>query len=113
MNIAKASQAASTGDRLLLLRTMQRWSGSSWPRFTPLWTSGIQAPAELAIGVTAFLLLVFWRVPLWLVLILGGRPPHHGSAGAIVGWVLGGGGRACLVWVHPTSFSAPPGPPRP
>ncbi|MGH6812878.1 MAG: chromate efflux transporter [Methylocella sp.] len=39
--------------------------------YTPVWTSAILAPADLGLGVMAFLLLVFWRVPPWLVVILG------------------------------------------
>jgi chromate transporter len=39
--------------------------------YTPVWTSGIQASADFAIGLAAFLLLVFWRVPPWFVVILG------------------------------------------
>jgi chromate transporter len=39
--------------------------------YSPVWTSGIQAPADFGIGLAAFLLLVFWRVPPWMVVILG------------------------------------------
>jgi chromate transporter len=39
--------------------------------YNPVWTSAINSPADFAIAVTAFLLLVFWRVPPWLVVILG------------------------------------------
>ena len=39
--------------------------------YTPVWTSGIAAPRDFAMGIAAFLLLVFWRVPPWLVVILG------------------------------------------
>jgi chromate transporter len=39
--------------------------------YNPVWTSAIQAPADFGIGLAAFLLLVFWRVPPWLVVILG------------------------------------------
>jgi chromate transporter len=39
--------------------------------YTPVWTSAIGAPADFAIGVVAFLLLTFWRVPPWLVVVLG------------------------------------------
>jgi chromate transporter len=39
--------------------------------YTPVWTSAINAPADFALGVVAFLLLVMWRVPPWLVVILG------------------------------------------
>jgi chromate transporter len=39
--------------------------------YTPVWTSAIFAPADFAIGIVAFLLLVMWRVPPWLVVVLG------------------------------------------
>ncbi len=39
--------------------------------YNPVWTSGIQGSADFGIGLVAFLLLVFWRVPPWLVVLLG------------------------------------------
>ena len=39
--------------------------------YNPVWTSGIQGSRDFGIGLVAFLLLVFWRVPPWLVVILG------------------------------------------
>jgi chromate transporter len=39
--------------------------------YTPVWTSAIFSAADFALGVVAFLLLVFWRVPPWLVVVLG------------------------------------------
>jgi chromate transporter len=39
--------------------------------YAPVWTSAIFAPADFGVGVLAFLLLVMWRVPPWLVVILG------------------------------------------
>ena len=39
--------------------------------YTPVWTSAILGPADFAIGLAAFLLLAFWKVPPWLVVILG------------------------------------------
>jgi chromate transporter len=39
--------------------------------YTPVWTSAIFGPADFALGIVAFLLLVMWRVPPWLVVILG------------------------------------------
>ena len=39
--------------------------------YTPVWTSAIHAPADFAIGVCAFLLLAFWRVPPWIVVVIG------------------------------------------
>jgi chromate transporter len=39
--------------------------------YRPVWTSAILGPADFALGILAFLLLVMWRVPPWLVVILG------------------------------------------
>jgi len=39
--------------------------------YTPVWTSAILTPVDFAIGLAAFLLLAFWKVPPWLVVILG------------------------------------------
>ena len=39
--------------------------------YTPVWTSAIFSAADFGLGVLAFLLLVFWRTPPWLVVILG------------------------------------------
>jgi chromate transporter len=39
--------------------------------YTPVWTSAIFSPADFGLGILAFLLLVFWRAPPWLVVILG------------------------------------------
>jgi len=39
--------------------------------YTPVWTSAIRRPADVAIGILAFLLLVVWRLPPWLVVLLG------------------------------------------
>jgi chromate transporter len=39
--------------------------------YNPVWTSAIHAPADFAIAVIALLLLVSWKAPPWLVVILG------------------------------------------
>jgi chromate transporter len=39
--------------------------------YTPVWTSAILGPKDFALGALAFLLLVFWKAPPWLVVILG------------------------------------------
>lgn len=39
--------------------------------YHPVWTSGVQTPSHAALGLAAFLLLVFWRWPPWLVVVLG------------------------------------------
>ncbi len=38
--------------------------------YTPVWTSAIARPADVALGLAAFGLLMFWRLPPWLVVIL-------------------------------------------
>jgi chromate transporter len=53
--------------------------------YHPVWTSAISAPADFAIAIAAFLLLVLWAVPPWLVVILGA------VAATIVAWVPGSG----------------------
>ncbi|WP_370646304.1 chromate efflux transporter [Methylocystis sp. SB2] len=39
--------------------------------YTPVWTSAILGPADFGLGLLAFILLVLWRTPPWLVVILG------------------------------------------
>ncbi len=39
--------------------------------YNPVWTGAIQAPADFAIAVIALLLLASWKVPPWLVVVLG------------------------------------------
>ncbi len=39
--------------------------------YQPVWTSAILGPRDFVLGLVAFLLLSFWRVPPWLVVILG------------------------------------------
>jgi chromate transporter len=39
--------------------------------YTPVWTSAILSRTDFGIGIAAFLLLVFWRVPPWIVVVLG------------------------------------------
>ena len=38
--------------------------------YDPVWTSAIHAPGDFALAIAAFTLLVFWKVPPWLVVIL-------------------------------------------
>ena len=53
--------------------------------YHPVWTSAISAPADFAIAIAAFLLLVLWAVPPWLVVILGA------VAATMVAWLPGSG----------------------
>jgi chromate transporter len=39
--------------------------------YTPVWTSAIYGPADFGLGVVAFFLLVLWKTPPLLVVILG------------------------------------------
>ena len=39
--------------------------------YSPVWTSAILGPRDFLIGLVAFLLLAFWRVPPWIVVVLG------------------------------------------
>jgi len=39
--------------------------------YNPVWTSAIDTRGDFAIGIAAFLLLVFWHAPPWLVVLLG------------------------------------------
>jgi chromate transporter len=38
--------------------------------YHPVWTSAVHAPGDFALGLVDFLLLVFWKVPPWLVVVL-------------------------------------------
>ena len=49
--------------------------------YNPVWTSAILAPLDFGLALAAFTLLVFWKVPAWLVVILT----------ALGGWVLHAG----------------------
>ncbi len=38
--------------------------------YDPVWTSAIHTPKDFALGLAAFVLLAFWKVPPWLVVAL-------------------------------------------
>lgn len=40
--------------------------------FTPVWTSAIYKPQDFALGLVAFVALMFWKLPPWLVVIATG-----------------------------------------
>jgi chromate transporter len=46
--------------------------------YHPVWTSAIKVPADFGLGLAAFALLVFWKTPPWLVVLLS----------ALAGWGL-------------------------
>ena len=35
--------------------------------FNPVWTSAIHEPKDFALGLVAFVALMFWKLPPWLV----------------------------------------------
>lgn len=39
--------------------------------YRPVWTSAIFGPSDFILALVAFLLLAFWRIPPWLVVVLG------------------------------------------
>ncbi len=44
--------------------------------YNPVWMSAILSPSDFELAVAAFTLLVFWKLPPWLVVVitaLGGR----------------------------------------
>ncbi len=49
--------------------------------YDPVWTSAILSPADFGLALAAFTLLVFWKTPAWLVVILT----------ALAGWALHAG----------------------
>jgi chromate transporter len=50
--------------------------------YTPVWTSAIAGPPDFAVAAVAFMLLVFWKVPPWLVVMLGAL------ARAGIAWII-------------------------
>ncbi len=51
--------------------------------YHPVWTSAIETPADFGLGLAAFALLVFWKTPPWLVVLLSAL------AGAALAFVVG------------------------
>jgi chromate transporter len=48
--------------------------------YDPVWTSAIRAPADVGLALVCFGLLVFWKLPPWLVVVFGGL------SGAALAW---------------------------
>jgi chromate transporter len=46
--------------------------------FTPVWTSAIHKPQDFGLGLVAFIALLFWKLPPWLVVVATGA----------AGWVM-------------------------
>jgi chromate transporter len=42
--------------------------------YSPIWTGAIFGPGDFAIALLAFVLLVFWQAPPWIVIALGKLP---------------------------------------
>jgi len=49
--------------------------------YNPVWTSAIRSASDFGLALAAFVLLVFWKTPAWLVVILT----------AVGGWLLHAG----------------------
>lgn len=47
--------------------------------FNPVWTSAIHKPQDFALGLVAFVALMFWKLPSWLVVLGAG----------VAGWLVG------------------------
>ncbi len=52
--------------------------------YQPVWTSAIRQPADFGLALVAFVALMYWKLPPWLVVV--------GSA--VAGWLLSGFGVA-------------------
>ena len=46
--------------------------------YNPVWTSAILSPSDFGLAICAFILLVFWKLPPWLVVVVA----------ALAGWLL-------------------------
>ncbi len=46
--------------------------------YQPVWTGAIHEPSDFALGLAAFIALVYWKLPPWLVVL----------ACAVAGWIL-------------------------
>ncbi|MEK3794011.1 chromate transporter [Paenibacillus sp. FSL R7-0204] len=48
--------------------------------YDPLWTTAILAPLDFALAIILFVMLVFWKLPPWLVVVAGA------AGGMVIGW---------------------------
>ena len=39
--------------------------------YDPVWTSGVRSAGDFVLALAAFALLVSWKLPSWLVVVLG------------------------------------------
>lgn len=49
--------------------------------YTPIWTSSITQPADFALAVVLFSLLVYWKLPPWVIVIAGAL------GGTLIAWI--------------------------
>lgn len=49
--------------------------------YVPIWTTAVTAPVDFALALLLFILLVFWKLPSWVVVLAGAL------AGMIIGWI--------------------------
>lgn len=49
--------------------------------YVPIWTTAMTAPVDFALALLLFILLVFWKLPPWVVVLTGAL------AGMIIGWI--------------------------
>ncbi|WP_145028337.1 chromate transporter [Paenibacillus sp. Y412MC10] len=49
--------------------------------YVPIWTTAVTAPVDFALALLLFILLVFWKLPPWIVVLAGAL------AGMIIGWI--------------------------
>ncbi|WP_163880710.1 chromate transporter [Paenibacillus favisporus] len=49
--------------------------------YVPIWTTAVTAPVDFALALSLFILLVFWKLPPWVVVLAGAL------AGMIIGWI--------------------------
>ncbi|UYO06346.1 chromate transporter [Paenibacillus sp. PSB04] len=49
--------------------------------YVPIWTTAVTAPVDFALALLLFILLVFWKLPPWVVVLAGAL------AGMIIGWI--------------------------
>lgn len=48
--------------------------------YDPLWTTAILTPLDFALAVILFVMLVFWKLPPWVVVVAGA------AGGMVIGW---------------------------
>ena len=49
--------------------------------YDPLWTSAIGKPLDFALAAVLFIMLVFWKLPPWIIVVAGA------VGGILIGWL--------------------------